>query len=1040
MQHALALAQSTDATISGVVVDPTGKVIPGAAIEIVNDATGVNYSGTTNDAGIYTLTILPPGQYRLQVSKVGFKTLIKPGIILNVQSAVALNFTLPVGATSESITVEAGASAINSTDGSVSTVIDRKFVENLPLNGRSFQDLILLAPGVVTNSPQSTSNVGVAGEFSVDGQRTESNYYTVDGVSANNGASSLVGGAAITGSLPTSTALGTTQALVSVDALQEFRVEASTYSAEYGRNPGGQFAMVTRSGTNDWHGSTFDYFRNDALDANSWFNDDTAPVTAKSAERQNDFGGVFGGPVFIPRLYSGRNRTFFFFSYEGVRLMQPRDVSINYVPDAALRLSTPSPLNGVLNAFPLPSTGAPDFGDGITEYIGGWSTPSQLDSVSLRFDQAIGASTRLFFRYSQAPSSSSTRGNSEVGTAGGFSSPSVVTTTSYEPRTFTLGATSALSAHVTNDFRANLSTNFTRSLVASDTFGGAQPVDLGRIQGIDTNLGYTVNVAFQIDAYSPELYQGASNGSQRQWNIVDGLSVSRGKHNLKAGIDWRRLTPIATLGGYASYSYYSDASVTANSVDYGFGESAPTAFPLYTNFSAYLQDEWHLTTRLNLSSGIRWDVNPAPGVTGGLLPYTVTGLDDLSTLTLAPEGTPLWNTAWYDLAPRLGFAYKANPGREHELVLRGGGGVFFDTGQQTGAYGFEGPGFSAYNFFGTENGVVSSFPVAPSVANPPIVNPPLPPFSNNSLYANPRNLQLPYTLQWNLSAEQAIGKSQSLSLSYVGANARKLLKQDDISALYLNPELGTNLYLFTNGLTSSYNALQVRFQRQVASGLQALASYTWSHALDFGSYNAALPYERGNSDQDVRHNASAAVSYDLPTSTRSPAYRALVNHWGIDGRVALRSGFPVTINGSAVTDPKSGEVYFAGLNLVPGATLYLPGSQYPGGRRVNPSAFVAPAAGQTGDAPRNFVRGFGVGQVDVAIRRQFHIFDKLTGQFRAEAFNIFNHPDFGTIDPYYGQAQFGEATASLAQSLGVLSPLYQMGGPRSVQLTLKLTF
>lgn len=204
-----ALAQSTDATISGVVVDPAGKVIPDAAIEIVNDATGVHYSSATNGAGIYTVTILPPGEYRVQVSKVGFKTLIKPGIILNLQSAVALNFTLPLGATSETVTVDAGATEINTTDGSVSTVIDRKFVENTPLNGRSFQNLILLDPGTVTASPQRSSGMN-SGEFSVNGQRTESNYYTVDGVSAMGGISSAPTASGTSGSLSASTSLGTT--------------------------------------------------------------------------------------------------------------------------------------------------------------------------------------------------------------------------------------------------------------------------------------------------------------------------------------------------------------------------------------------------------------------------------------------------------------------------------------------------------------------------------------------------------------------------------------------------------------------------------------------------------------------------------------------------------------------------------------------------------------------------------------------------------------------------------------------------------------
>src|SRR5260370_38320081 len=250
------LAQSTDATLSGVVVDPSGKVITDAAIEILNDATGVHYASKTNGAGIYTVSILPPGQYRAQVSKVGFKTLIKPGIILNVQSALALNFTLPIGATSESITVEAGSSMINTTDTSVSTVSDRKFVENIPLNGRSFQYLISMTPAVVTQSPQAASqSVGFRGDFSVNGQRTESNYYTVDGVSGNVGAGTGGGtpGPANGGTIAASTALGTTQSLVSIDALQEFRIQGSTYSAEYGRAPRGQISFLTRSGTNALH-------------------------------------------------------------------------------------------------------------------------------------------------------------------------------------------------------------------------------------------------------------------------------------------------------------------------------------------------------------------------------------------------------------------------------------------------------------------------------------------------------------------------------------------------------------------------------------------------------------------------------------------------------------------------------------------------------------------------------------------------------------------------------------------------------------------
>src|SRR5258708_27602458 len=239
----IALSQSTNATISGGVTDVTGNLILDADVEIANDATGVIYSARTNGSGMYIVPILPPGHYHVQVSKPGFKTIIKADVVLNVQSALALNFTLPVGATSESVTVDSASAPINTTDASVSTVIDRKFVENMPLNGRSFQDLISMTPGVSTASPQAGSGagaIGASGDFSVNGQRTESNSYSVDGVSANVGAGNGYGvtGPAIGGTVAASSVLGTTQGLVSVDALEEFRVLSSTYSAEFGRSPG----------------------------------------------------------------------------------------------------------------------------------------------------------------------------------------------------------------------------------------------------------------------------------------------------------------------------------------------------------------------------------------------------------------------------------------------------------------------------------------------------------------------------------------------------------------------------------------------------------------------------------------------------------------------------------------------------------------------------------------------------------------------------------------------------------------------------------
>src|SRR6267142_3484852 len=242
-----AIGQSPNGTISGLVLDPSERAIAGAEVLVVNDATGVKYGGTTNGEGIYALPNLPPGPYRIQVSKIGFKTIIKPDVVLNVQSAVAINFTLPVGAISETLTVKGGAPLVNTESGSVSTVIDRSMVENLPLNGRTFNMLLQLTPGVVIAQAASNNQ----GQFSVAGQRTSANNFLIDGVSANFGVAPTVGlGTTGTGAAQAFGALGGTSSLISVEALQEFRIETSSFAPEFGHTPGGQVLLTTRGGTN----------------------------------------------------------------------------------------------------------------------------------------------------------------------------------------------------------------------------------------------------------------------------------------------------------------------------------------------------------------------------------------------------------------------------------------------------------------------------------------------------------------------------------------------------------------------------------------------------------------------------------------------------------------------------------------------------------------------------------------------------------------------------------------------------------------------
>jgi hypothetical protein len=331
------------------------------------------------------------------------------------------------------------------------------------------------------------------------------------------------------------------------------------------------------------------------------------------------------------------------------------------------------------------------------------------------------------------------------------------------------------------------------------------------------------------------------------------------------------------------------------------------------------------------------------------------------------------------------------------------------------------------------------------------VNPPV--GQQTIAYGFPRHLQLPYTLQWNGSIEQALGKSESLTVSYVGSHAARLLQENEISTP-TNPSAGTFLFI-DNGLTSDYDALQVQFRRRLSRGLTALASYTWSHCIDYGSQNYNYAYQRGNCDFDVRHNLSAAFSYDLPDVGHNSFMNTVLHHWGLDDRFTARTAFPVTLSGNVIVDPTTGQYFAGGLNLVPGEPVYLygdnctsvlqglgdlqPGQGCPGDRAINPNAFLDVNSG-VGDAPRNFVKGFGVWQMDMAVRRDFPIHERVKLRFRAETFNIFNHPNFGLINANFGQTTFGQATGTLASTLGILSPLYQQGGPRSMQFALKLVF
>jgi hypothetical protein len=1057
------LAQSPNGVINGLVSDPTNRVIVDADVVVANDVTGVKYTTKTNGEGIYVVPNLPPGPYRLQVSKVGFKTLLKPDIVLNVQDALSINFTLPVGALYETMTVTGGAPLVNAESAAVSTVVDRQFAENLPMNGRSFQTLIQLTPGVAVVGTNSADS----GQFSINGQRASSNYWMVDGVSANIGMSASPGGLGpgngLGGTVGSFSVLGGTNSLVSVDAMQEFRIQTSTYAPEFGRTPGGQISIVTRSGTNRFHGTAFDYFRNDVLDASDWFNGYIHnPPLPKAEERQNDFGGTFNGPIL-------RDRTFFFFSYEGLRLRLPQ-TTLTTVPDTNpndpfSRQFATSAMLPFLQAFPLPN--GPEVLDasgnhqGIAEFDRSYSNAASLDAYSLRIDHRLTDKITIFARYNYSPSSLLQRGANALSVV----NPERITT-----QTATAGVTSWFSPTIANELRFNYSRTNASSSYQLDNFGGAVP--LGSLPFPDPFTFRNAELLLSITPLQNGVLQVGKNEQnlQKQFNIVDNLSMQRGAHSLKFGVDFRRLSPLVAPELYQQFVFLFDLAHAQTGDGLGLIQPNTNETLLFHNLGVFAQDTWHATPRLSLTYGLRWDVDFAPSSLSGPSIPAVTGysLSDFSRLAIAPAGTPAFKTPYSSLAPRVGLAYEAIRNQRWQGVVRGGFGVFYDlvsseTGQALGV-GTGNPPFGALKLLlGPSFGSNAIFPYTSADAAPPAISPT---GSISQLFTFNPELKLPYTLEWNVAWQQAVGNEQAITASYVGASGRRLLQTSHIVSPKSNPNV--NGYFVDNTANSNYNALQLSFQRRLSGGLQVLASYSWSHSIDTasaGSYlgsvsNAGIGSNsnpnRGPSSFDTRNSFSAGLTYDVPAPKINAFTNTLLRGWSTENFIMARSAPPVdltdfhlygsTIPGSAVANVRP--------DFVPHQPLYLYAPQFPGGKAFNPAAFTDPPIDpvtqlplRQGNVPRNLLRGFGAVQWDFAVHRDFAIHEPVRLQFRAELFNVLNHPNFGQPNGFFGTGGFGLSNQMLGQSLaggnlggGGFSPLYQVGGPRSIQLALKLVF
>ncbi|MBI4166889.1 MAG: TonB-dependent receptor, partial [Acidobacteria bacterium] len=906
---------------------------------------------------------------------------------------------------------------VETQDARVSTVVDRQFVENLPLSGRSFQSLVYLTPGVVPTQI-ITGPVGTnMGGFVVNGQRGDANYWTVDGVSAN--FASTVGsnlGPGVAGSLPATNVVGGTNGLVAVDALQEFRIQTSSYAPEFGRSPGGQISIQTRSGTNRFHGTAFNYFRNGVMDAADWFAN--ANRLTKPIVKQNNFGGVIGGPII-------KDKTFFFFSYEGFRLKLPYTF-LGTVPTLAARQGAIPAMQPYVNAYPLPAPGAVEVSLGIAPYGATYSNPASADAYSIRVDHQVANNLNLFGRYNQSPSSANERGT-------GTATANNVCDINISTKTATVGTTWTISPEIVNDARFNYSSHSGNAGCIMDTFGGGTDIPAESIFPSPftyENGWMAINTFFGSNMrFNPGMYDPLN--SMQQYNAVDTLTMQKGRHGLKFGVDYRHMLPFFGFAQYLSVPFFGSMSdmQAGNNVLIFVLNSARVKYSFH-NLSLFGQDTWRVNPRLNLTYGLRWDVDFSPRTTfnENILGVTGFSLTDYSNLALAPAGTPPYSTRYGNVAPRIGAAYQLSQNPDWGLVLRGGFGVFYglvntEIGSTIGAYYPQG-GYTI--FFGVP------FPSTPEVAALPPIAPPSSTYG--TLLAFDPHLNAPYALEWNVALQQSLGKAQTFSVSYIGASNKRMLARASISNP--NPNYGS-AELFANTGTASYNALQAQYRRALVSGLQALVSYSWSHSIDTGSYGAYangsladVNVNRGSSDYDIRHALSAALTYQVPGVKSNRLARAITGGWSFHNIVQILSGAPVDVldaTYSALTQQLASAQIRP--DIVPGQPLYLSGPQYPGGKALNPAAFTHPPVDsgtglpiRQGNLTRNSLRAPGLAQWDFAVHREFPIHEAVKLQFRAELFNVLNHPNFGLFETTFqpGNIFFGQSTAMRNQLGGRL--------------------
>ncbi len=956
------------ATLNGSVLDPSGAAIPNAKTTVTSPATGLTRTTETNDSGIFSFPRLPVGTYDLSIDANGFKSTKRTGITLSVGALLSLDVKLEVGTAQETVSVSADVPVVETTRSNTATTVSEQQVRALPINGRNFLDFTVLTPGVLRDPTRG-------GDLSFGGQRGTANSLLVDGQDANNVFFGQTTGRTGTGRNPYS---------FSEDAVQEFQVNTNGYAAEVGRAGGGVINVITKSGTNDFHGSAFEFFRDKGLNANSWENNKAG--RPKRAYHFNQFGGNLGGPI-------AKNKAFFFFNYDGQRN------------------TTPNPV--ILTVFPAAGDAAGQAGlAALQPYLAPYSNALNNDVYLAKVDLELTSNQRVSVRYNANRFVGQNFENTGQSSAAEHTGNSSVTTDNIAgSHTWILGTASVLESRLawTRDNEPGEANSTAPEAVIRQN--GTTVLNIGR------------------NNFSPRY----TNAKTFQW--VESLARTQGRHSLKFGYDMNvqsigNYFPGNFSGSYTFNSYadfYNKTPFSFTQAFAGSGTSGALTNPNVQEYAFYAQDSWRATERLTLNYGIRYDFfnlaqppvkNPDP---------------QLAALNLDTSRIPLDKN---NFAPRFGFAYKLDSAGK--TAVRGGYGIFYGRTPSI----LTGTAFSQNGIQVQTYTLTSGFPTYPQILSaPPTVS------RRPDIYVFAPDYVQPLTHQWNFNLERQLGRSVAVTLGYLGVRGEHLSRTRDINLFPPQPTTATmadsgqsvtflrypgtgpglrplnnfgRVSLFDSGADSIYHGGFIQLTKRFSNHYQVQASYTLSKVLDsrpdftsvvVGTDDSKNPQytiypnlERGRGNADIRHRFVFSGLWEISyaRSLHNPFARALLSGYELSTITQAQSGRPYNV--TAGGDPNND-----------------------GNTATDRPPFVG----------RNTIDGPGFASVDVRLTRDIAIRERARLRLMFEAFNLLNRANFSNI--LTAQYNYNAGTRVFTPAAGFLTPT-ATSDPRILQLAAKFTF